>query len=551
KVEGFEEPIIWRYSSTGTHLENMLSAITCGLGYALELTGFSVQATGGTSGSLARVSIGLAERDETGKLGKVYQGWWVDSNAITAVLVATVIATKDWLSSYGADLSTYFNICYQLGDIDNKLYLIRENVQEYFFRAATGYSQDVAELNHEGVFDTIESQISQIEQILSTEQPIKPYYRTRYQALKNRRIKTKLARMRLALKNSNVGSAAQDLEDAKAFLSTYESYTKNSLIKANDESEEDAYRHVLFLQASECVMLHNFYAGDREFLNGKLWRYRPRYDCQSGLKKLEKYIKFVGALNFDTFSAASQLFGVTGLLELYMAEEKDGEYLRTAARYLLWAAHYSQRIGYVRRAAYWLTHASRVYCRLGNLDKSERLSQIAQVTADAAHQEHQEESDYDSKFKRFITATTHLVEGERRLAKQETQQAISSFLEALNIFVDLHAADRLTADVLYGLYRASRNAEGEVGNAFANLNSQDKHARLDAGMLSVLQDIIHSLKQIAPECSWSEASNSFKALAQQIWHYWVEVGSASSEIHPIEEAIERDRFLTTIHSLTP
>lgn len=545
KIEGFEKPIVWRYSSTGTHLENMLSAITCGLGHPLERTGFSIQATGATSRSLARVSIGLAERDDNGKLGKVYQGWWVDSNAITAVLVATVIATKDWLSSNGADLTTYLKICHQLGDIDNRLYLIRENVQEYFFRAASGPVQDVAEISNDDVFKDIEAQIADIESLLPAEKQPDSCYRTRYQALENRRIKTKLAHMRLALKNSSVRKARQELEDAKDFLSWYED---NDIADATDESEEDAYRHVLFLQASECVMLHNFYAGDREFLNGKLWRYRPRYGCGSGLKKLKKYIKFIGTLNFDTFSAASQLYGVVGLLELYMAEEKDSEPLKKATRYLLWAAYYSQRIGYVRRASYWLTHASRVYCRLGELEKSERLSQVAQVTADAAHQEYQEESDYDSKFKSFITANTYLAEGERSLVKHEPQRALSSFLKALHIFVDLHSADRLTADVLYGLYRVTHDPdiEGEVGNAFTELPSSGKHTQLDEGMFEVLEDIIRCLKEINPKSQWSDVSPLLKELAKKIWHYWAKVDDETSDKHPIEEAIERDRFLRPV-----
>ncbi|MEM9092826.1 MAG: hypothetical protein AAGC93_29375, partial [Cyanobacteria bacterium P01_F01_bin.53] len=81
QFEDCEKPTVWRYSSTGTHLENMLSAITYGLGHSLEITGFSVQATGSTSKSLARVSIGLAERNDDGNISRVYQGWWVDSNA--------------------------------------------------------------------------------------------------------------------------------------------------------------------------------------------------------------------------------------------------------------------------------------------------------------------------------------------------------------------------------------------------------------------------------------------------------------------------------------
>ncbi|MEM9805519.1 MAG: hypothetical protein AAF959_09575 [Cyanobacteria bacterium P01_D01_bin.56] len=541
KVEGIQEPIVWRYSSTGTHLENMLAAITSGLGHSLEITGFSIQATGTTSRSLARVSVGLAERDNDGNLGRVYQGWWVDSNAITAVLVATIIATKDWLSNYGADLSEYFNICHQLGNIDNKLYYISENVQEYFFRATSGYSQNRIELQSEDVFDAIEIQIANIEKFLSLEAQTQPYYHTRYQALKNRKIKVKLARMRLALKNSSVEKVAQDVEAAKSFLTTYENANLSS---EQDKSEEDAYRHILFLQASECVMLHNLYAGDKEFLNGKLWRYRARYEYQNGLQKLQKYVDFVNSLNFDTFAAAAQLFGALGLLELYMAEAKDADFLQEAAKHLLWAAHYSQRIGYVRRAAYWLTHASRVYCRLGYLGKSETLSQVAQVTADAVHQEHQEESEYDSKFKAFITATGYLAEGERLLTKGLFEKAIAAFLMALRIFIDIYSADRLTADTLYGLYRASCNAEGVIGNAFTHINSE--HSRSGGGMATVLQDIVHELKDLDTETAWSGASPTFKKLAKTVWRHWATVSQGTSESHPIEEAMDRDRFLMPV-----
>ena len=542
QFEGEEQPIVWRYSSTGTHLENMLAAITCGLGHSLEITGFSIQATGTTSKSLARVSIGLAERDNAGNISRVYQGWWVDSNAITAVLVATLIATKDWLSNYSIDLTRYFSTCHQLGEIDNTLYHIRENVQEYFFRAASGYSQTDESLDDDSIFDDIESRILSLEKSLMQERDL-PYYSIRSQALKNKLIKTKLGRMRLALKNSEVGKAGQYMNEAKLFITTYENA---NFLDTKDESEEDAYRHILFLQASECVMLNNFYAGDGEFLAGKLWRYRSRYRLDEGLKKLGKYLKFIGSLNFELFSCASHIFGVVGLLELYMAEEKDANFLEQAAEHLLWAAHYSKRIGYVRRATFWFTHASRIYCRLGDLEKSERLSRIVQVTAESVHQTYQEESDYDSKFKIFIAAITHLAEGERLLVRDKPEEAIEAFLKALKTFVDIHSANRLTADALYGLYRASYETDGKVGEVFAEFSCNDSHPHLEAGMVVVLQDIIHSLKQIDPQSSWGSVSLSFKDLAKAIWHHWAEVGSEASDNHPIEVAMDRDRFLTPV-----
>lgn len=551
KFENAIENITWRYSSTGTHLENMLAAIKNGLGHPLQMTGFSIQATGTSARSLARVSIGLAERDQDGNISHVYQGWWVDSNAITAVLIATILATKDWLSSHGADLRQYFNICNQLGNIDNQLYHIRENVQEYFFRPTDSHLQDSEFIDNQSVFDTVEAQIKAIEKLLSTEQlQSQPYYKTRHQALKNRYHKSKLTRMRLDLKNSEVGKANTHLDEAKSFIQNYE---YNNLPLSENESAEDAYRHILFLHASECVMLYNFYAGDREFLTGKLWRYRERYRVDNGLKKLGKYLKAVGSINFDAFSWASQLFGVTGLLELYMAQEKDVEFLTKAAKYLLWAAHYSQRIGYIRRSIYWLTHASRVYCRLGELETSEQLSKIVDVSAHAVHQTYEEESEYDSKFKHFITATIHLAEGERLLAIEDQKRSIEdykrskdSFLRALEIFIEIHYADRLTADALYGLYRASKNIEGEIDDAFSGLKCNDKHGQLDEGMLAILQAIIQSLQQIDPKSSWKSTSSTFKDLAKQVWHHWAEVGNELSDIHPIEEAMDRDRFLAVV-----
>ncbi|MEM9806896.1 MAG: hypothetical protein AAF959_16620 [Cyanobacteria bacterium P01_D01_bin.56] len=544
QFDGEKTPTIWRYSSTGTHFENMLSAIKFGLGNSLDMTGFSIQATGTTPKSLARVSIGLAERDDTGIINRVYQGWWVDLNAITAVLVATVIATKDWLSNYGADVSKYFAVCHQLGDIDNRLYLIRENVQEYFFRSASGYFENSSGLDDDTVFDTIDAQLASVSQVLSSQQS-QPYYQTQYRSLENRQVRTKLTRMRLALKNSDVGKAARIVDEAKKFLSQYE---QNSGSMGANPSERNAYYHILFLQASECVMLYNFYSGDREFLTGKLWRYRPRYQLKEHLKKLEKYIKAIGLLNFDVYSCASHMFGTIGLLELYMAQEKDVFELQSAADHLLWAAHYSQRIGYIRRATYWFTHASRVYCRLGDLDKSERLSKIAAVMADSVHQSHQEELMYDSMFKALITAINHLTEGERLLVKKEFDSACRSFLMALKAFTDTHFTDRLTADALYGLYRASRNMTDTVGEAFKSLSSDDSEfTHLNSGMGAVLKNIVDCLQQIEADSTWVEASSRFKELAKSIWHHWLDVGQTRATTHPIEEAIELDQFLGVVN----
>ncbi|MEL6381394.1 MAG: hypothetical protein AAFQ89_02760 [Cyanobacteria bacterium J06626_18] len=541
QFEGSQKPVVWRYSSTGTHLENMLSAITGGLGHSLEITGFSIQATGVTSRSLARVSIGLAERDQDGNISRVYQGWWVDSNAITAVLVATVIATKDWLSSHGADLSKYFSICNQLGDIDDKLYLIRENVQEYFFRVTYGPSENSKTLDNDSLLDEIELRISDLEEVLFSEKnQDQPLYKNRHQALKNRLLKTQLTRIRLSLKNSEVGKVSSNLDEAESFIEAYEDA---NLLEADDKSEEDAYRHILFLNASECIMLQNFYAGNRAFLTGKLWRYRTRYRLEDGLKKLGKYLKAVGSLDFEALAWASQMFGAIGLLELYMAQDKDVEFLQSAAEHLLWAAHYSQRIGYIRRATYWLTHASRIYCRLGNLEESFRLSRVVKVTADSVHQTYEEESEYDSKFKLFIVATIDLAEGERSLVRGEHQSAIASFLKALTTFVNIHSTNRLTADALYGLYRASRETEGDIGDAFAKLSGKDKETQVEKGMFAVLQTIIYELKELDPQTAWQSASPQFKDLAKRIWHHWA---TGDTENHPIEETMDRDRFLSPV-----
>lgn len=538
-----KERIIWRYSSTGTHFENMLSAIKLGLGHSLEMTGFSIQAMGPTSKSLARVSIGLAERNDNGTVGNVYQGWWVGSNAITSVLTAAVIATKDWLSSQAVSRAEYFIICKQLGDIDNTLYIIRENVHEFFFRSVSDHFKNSEYSDEEAFFTAAETQIQEIVNSLSVEQQ-QPSLKDRNETLKNKLFKTKLTRMRLALKKSAIGAATHNLDDVKSFIATYE----NATFSKDHESEEEAYRHILFLQASECVMLYNFYAGDREFLNGKLWRYRPRYRSKDGLEKLEKYIKAIGSLNFDIFSCASQVFGNIGILELYMAQEKDTQFLQKAAENLLWAAHYSQRIGYVRRATYWLTHASRVYCRLGELAKSERLSKIAQTAANSVHQSYQEEPEYDSRFKDFIAAIKTLTEGERSLVRGKPKEAIKSFLKALDVFVNIHATDRLTADTLYGLYRASQNVDDEVGHVFDILKDNFEYTQPDLGMKTILEKIIQALRQIDPQDSWKSVSPKLKDLAKSIWHYWVEEGNEASETHPIEDAMDRDQFLIAVRN---
>ncbi|MGJ3253940.1 MAG: hypothetical protein ACFE0J_22830 [Elainellaceae cyanobacterium] len=537
--------VTWRYSSTATHLENMLSAIGSGLSYALDVTGFSIRATGASAKSLARVSIGLTEMDRNRAPKKVYQGWWVGSNAILSVLKAVVVASKDWLSNHQANLSEYYDICEKLAIIDNQLFNIRETVYEYFFRSAQDYYAPYEVVEDHSSFDAIEDQISALSQFLSSDhQRVKPYYRIHHMALENRLIKTRLTRVRLALKTSDIEVAAMHLHEAKEFVEHYETLTTKSI----DSFADSAYMHVLFLHASECLMLYSFFTGDKEFLNGKLWRHSARFRLKDCLKRLSKYIKVTGSLNFDTFSCASQLFGTIGILEFYTAHDRDGdeEALKDAAEQLIMAAHYSNRIGYTRRATYWLVHASRVYCRLGEFDLSERLSNIAQKTAETIHQRLQEESDYDSKYKNLINATTRLVHGERLLAQEQPKQALEAFLEALNIFIEIRFTDRLTADTLYGLYRASQHIESAVEDAFADLGSNSDKSSSQHGMEAVMQEAISALRHLDTTSSWRSISSYFKTHAKAIWHHWATVGAGQDEVHPIEDEIERDRFLARV-----
>lgn len=551
-------PVALRYSAITTHLENMLAAISSGLVHPLKMTGFSVRATARTAKSLARVSIGLEDRQDA---GQIYKGWWVDSNAILALLKAVVIALQTWLQHHNVSVAEYYETCVTLAHLDTRLFQVREAVYEYFFRPASSYWHDEfsSDVDH---FDQIEAELRSLQTQLSISgKADHPCYQKICKILEIKRIKTWVTRTRAALKTSNVEAASRRLDDIKHFMDQYEEEEKQRGLLASrfvsaaylDQAPADAstiddpYRHILFLHASESVMLYSLFTGDKGFLTEKPWRRWDRYRLDDCLQKLQTYVKAVDTIDFDTFLCVSQIYATIGILELYTAQAFERSILQQAAEHLLFAFHYSNRIGFSRRATYYLIHASRVYARLKDFDKARRLASSAQKMAIAIHQELEEDSDYDSKYKQMIHAAAYLSEGELLLNNGQPEAALEKLLASLTISIEIRFTDRLTADTLYGLYRAAHHLDAPIGNTFALLVI---HGKIDdpenPGMTQVMHTIVHHLKALDPKQSWTDAAPCFKDYSKLIWHHWAEAIQGREAFHPIESEIDDDRFLMPI-----
>ena len=130
-----------RYSSTSTHVENMLRAMSRGLGYPLGVSGFSVRATGRTEKSLARISIALSKLKENAgttppshvgpeRIEDVYEGWWVTSNTIIGILNATSDAVTRWLYSEGIKADEYYEACSRSAELSEAFHNLRKELYE-------------------------------------------------------------------------------------------------------------------------------------------------------------------------------------------------------------------------------------------------------------------------------------------------------------------------------------------------------------------------------------------------------------------------------------
>lgn len=552
----FLDEVSFENESTTTHIENMFLAVKKGLGHQLSIAGFFLRATGRTSKSLARISVGLEEdNDENNDPKTVYQGWWVSPNTITGILNAVGDAFSRYLSKNSINRERYSDICINIAKIKSKI----RNVTSYLYEGSSKFNED----KDTEIKNACLGLLSEIEK---TEIKFKDELYQRY-------LKPHLATLiclkqtveLIAVHSSFIRGNLNDFKEIREKVNSWaEPSLKVSINEANKSKEDknlNPYNFLISIHQFSCLIRYRFMTGDKQFLYGKPWESELEenlYNIKTHEKILQRYTQVTGSINFEAYFCASQIFGIIGQLGLYSLEPDRIE-LESSIKNFILATHYSYRIGHLRRASQWLMNAVRVYCRLGtenDIRNAVKLMSLSHELNKLFDSEQSKSMGQISGIKSqdWLTANQNLAQGEIDLTLGKYDSALRSFSEALNITYTVEYV-RLMPDCLYNMHRALEKLIDTTYNGRNPLRGIIKKTSSNTTEIyKKVEDLLFKSTGIFADenfqdikADWRIFSEKCRDTAALIWHEWASAEGYSS--HPFEEAIcEGSQFLGTLQN---
>lgn len=486
-----------RYSSNATHVANLLLALKNGLCYPLDIASFFMRATGRTEKSLARVSVTLTEppKEESPDQDKTrgeYAGWWVTFDTLTGIQKATTDAFIRWLSDRpfpqeSQHLEKYLNLCAKVANIQYSLSQARRALYEHMPAIKTSQNQMLREF--------IETKILQEVRGIKEDQELSAVlnendFAGHWLQLENAVNVAKILSIRTSLIENEIRTKEQTDNHENELKVIIESLEKSS----------DPFSRIIRLYAVSCEMTHKLIIGNQEFIVGRQWYSNPKYSLDKAIEDAKDYISSQGGvIDLDTYLSMSDLYGTTGFLGFYFSNSMGQ--LDQALENLLKAAHFALKTNFRRRAAQWLSYASRVCIRQGRLERaSYLLSLVTGISDDAVLEEiethlsdgktssarEEESTRLLAEAKSWDDISWLLAHGELLLKREgKAHEAFANFFTAFKIAISLQFF-RIIPDCLYDMHKAAKR-----------LAEQGKHGEYLV-LLEISEDIASNIGDASP-----------------------------------------------------
>ncbi|WP_293337226.1 hypothetical protein [Microcoleus sp. CAWBG58] len=532
--------VCWQYSSSGTYYDNMLAAVARGMGYrsSLKLVDLASRSLGRreVTTRLVKASATLKDEGTNDRGEKCYQGVWIDLDTITSILQSLVLAVRSWLSENLVDdelCKSYYEVCEAIANIENNLTYCQKLTSGYVF-------QIDRRLNDQSVRSYLKAASDQIQEIQKKSLKAYPIFKDFYESDLDRQwCMANLILARSAHIQINMTEAAEFLSEVRYSL--------------NGNRQISEYKPVVIMYRLE-EMLHRFLSGDSHFIHGKQWQFPPSsYNINDCLDELKNHIKegnlkygsYPGRFDFDVYLCASEIFTLSARLD-FCSELESVEKLGRAAENFLMAAYCSSKIGLRLKAAHLLANASRVYCRLGDGDRSQNLADLTENIIKAEIKP----TDVFS-YQEAILAEVNIARGEKLLLIDGLfKKALTMFLMSLKGSIYL-GFTRLIAQNFYNIGRACKQLEtSDLKFAMLLKKSFDKQdlelfdEKKGWQKTEVATAAIHFLSNLEASADWETIAKLFKEEAKSIWHQWfAEANPGQEGNHPIEDAIDNYKFL--------
>ncbi len=536
-LEADDSDVIWRHSSTASHVENMLSAVKDGLGYPFDVVALTTRRIGQVESGTVRAEVSLADPNDfqNGRERDIHQGWWVEHSTVLAILKATVDATKRWLSKQAdVDVKRYYDCFKKIAEVDEQIFISR----------ASFYSH-IPELNYKITARSIKN----VEKVISEfprQGSIWKYFERNIQLLAEKSRTAQLTQMHISLLEGDIPTAKEFLSDA---------YSTALLQPSNA---------ILALNSASCVMFYNLMEGNQAFLSQKSWRTGIVYSLESNAGKLSKYIAQKGCIDIDAYLYASQFWGTVSYLEFYTASgETDIPVLELAAENFIAAAHYACRIGHMKRAIHWLAYASRTYCRLGNVERAEyylhlakrelslrsSLTQLGDVEPLMTYSEFADRVNnvrddigasrkqwghFASQHQNWSMSNIYIAQAEVAFLKEDYGSMLGCCCEALEVAVFTGFA-RLAIDSLFNLARAAEHVNKNERNPF--LRYREPQKMWDRNDFTT--HLYSFLEKLGKTLSWQDIAPKLYRYSAESWGSWSVQKMAVSQ-DTIQQILEKD-----------
>lgn len=587
-----------RHSSNATHVANLLLALKSGLCYPLNISSFFMRATGRTEKSLARVAMTLAQhkQEEVAAQDEVVEeaaGLWLASDTLTGIQKATVDAFIQWLTRRPFPqekeyIKKYLEICVEIGDIRYSFSQARRALYEYTPAIKTNPNKTLRKF-----IEKIIEKIERIQQDSEYSEALENSYFTLHKARLDNLLKSaKILLNRTSLLESEVRE--------KDSVIVRESELR-TIIDSSYRSDEP-YARIIRLYAIASEMNHKFIVGNREFIVDKQWEHDPRYSIGEAIKDARDYVYSQdGIIDLNAYLSMSDVYGTVGLLSFYFGNTKAR--LDQALINLIKGAHFALKTRFRRRAAQWLSFASRVCIRLGEVNRADCLLKlVAGIMDDAVLEEidaelelndqdkssSEEISDKPEELNQILADAKDwddvswlLAKGELFLKRNRAHEAFASFFTALRIATVLKYF-RIIPDCLFNMHRAAdvlleqsktvdmtilRKDHDNIFRSIKDTSSlllwmlppketpqKDAESNPREGLHTFVFEYTKKLENLNGANSDETFKESFddayeyvldtsKAISIQFWNNW----RANDAIeHPVVQAIETEMFLADV-----
>ncbi|MEM7726333.1 MAG: hypothetical protein AAF208_08160 [Cyanobacteria bacterium P01_A01_bin.45] len=530
----------WIYTSSGTMIENAISACTLHMGLKNDtnLT-ISTNTLDSNIDALVETTVTLLDQQN-------YQGIWVDRDSMIAMLQAIICAVKQWLADNSnnnqLNLEVYIQACKSLADLRKRLTRIRKAFHKFQFLDEGCNLSEIKKIAEEAKHQL---------KVIPKEEMYLRYRLNFYRCY----CLAKRLELRYSNFQGNIINAQSLITELNVALDRnidkYELYIKNieqvelSPIEALIQSEIYLYE----LSCGHQVDL---------FQNKKINQWLELNEWKSKIRSVINTNSCYKDAGLDVYESLSEIHGNAARIQFYLCDDKD--ILEETATNFIKAAHYALRIGLTQRVSRWIALAGRAWVRLGNGKLSLQALKLAEKLAKTDLT-----TGHSYNFCQSVLSEISLLHGEYLLLVEDNPvQALENFLGALKGSVYL-GLNRRICDSAFNISRCSYQLSNLSVKEGLNwvfkeeekliTSNQNKLNPMSNHTSEKVLDLLCNLSSREDNPTWFQVRKEFSTLAAQVWQTWhddtlnieTQTQTKKATIHPIAQKIENQTWLSQIN----